>query len=107
MTEQADVVPPVVCTLVDGELSTRGLEWNDVGALSLTAEGIESGVVTTYPIEIADQIEDLCNREIGCCGSWLNIETSRLDQAIRVEITTSNPDGLGIIRSIAGLTSDD
>ncbi len=107
MTEPTDVVPPVVCTLVGGELPTRNLEWNDVAELSLTAEATESGVVSTYPIEIADQIEDLCNREIGCCGSWLDIKTSRLDDVIRLQITTSNPDGLGIIRSIAGLTSDD
>ncbi len=106
MTTQNESIPPVVCTLVEGELPTRNLEWNDVGELALTAEPIELGVRSTYPIAIADQIEDLCGREVNCCGSWLTIESYRTNDAIRVEITTANPDGLELVRSIAGLPSD-
>lgn len=104
-TTSDDAVPPVVCTLTSGQLDERGLEWTDLGALSLTNELIDGGVASTYPLSLADKIEDLANREISCCGSWLDIAWSRIDDTIRIELTTVNPDGLEMITSMAGLSS--
>lgn len=99
-----ETVPPVVCTLSVGGRAERGLEWSDLAALSLTSERIEGGVASTYPLDLADKIEDLANREITCCGSWLDIASSRGDDMIRIELTTTNPEGLEMIASIAGLS---
>ncbi len=93
---------PVVCTLGVKERTVRVLEWSDLGALSLTSERIDGGVASTYPIGIADAVEDLANRENSCCGSWLMASTERLGDVIRLQVTTENPAGLDLIRSMAG-----
>lgn len=97
--------PPIVCTLSAAELAERGLEWSDLGPLALTSERIDGGIASTYPLEIADQVEDLANRESSCCGTWLSAAVSRVDGVVRLELTTANPDGLAIIVSMAGLDS--
>ncbi len=99
----ADLPAAIVCTLDADEVLGRGLEWADVGALSLTTEHVEGGVAATFPISIAAAIEDLADREKSCCGSWLSTSTERLDDTIRLEITTENPDGLKVILSMSGL----
>lgn len=98
-----DPVPPVVCTLTRKELVERGLEWSDLSGLALTSEAIDGGVVSTYPSELADKIDDLVNREMSCCGTWLDSNLVRSDDTVRLELTTSNPEGLGLIRTIAGV----
>ena len=96
--------PPIVCTLSDTELAERGLEWSDLGPLALMSERIEGGIASTYPLEIADQVEDLANRESGCCGTWLATSVRRGNDVVRLELTTENPDGLSLIEAMAGLT---
>jgi len=95
-------VPPVVCTLAPAELAERGLEWSDLAGLSLTSEQIEDGVASTYPLEVADAVMDLANREASCCGSWLNCSAREVDGVIRLELTTRNPEGLAVITKMAG-----
>jgi hypothetical protein len=102
MTTTEESVPPVVCTLSSRERAERGLEWSDLAALSLTSEHIEGGVVSTFPLSLADKIDDLANRETNCCGTWLDVSATRLADVVRLELTTSNPDGLAMIMSIAG-----
>lgn len=94
----------VVCTLGADERTDRGLEWADLGALALTSDRIDGGVASTYPIDVADAVEDLAHRESGCCGSWLDVTTERLGEVVRLEITTGDPDGLGLILKMAGHT---
>lgn len=102
-------VPPVVCTLTRKELVVRGLEWSDLSDLALTSEAIDGGVASTYPAELTDKLADLVNREMSCCGTWMNSTVEQLGatehrgKTVRLELTTTNPDGLDLIRRIAGL----
>lgn len=105
MTTAHDAVPPVVCTLTTKERAQRGLAWTDLGRLALTSRRIDDGVTSTYSLELADEIEDLASLERTCCGSWLTIATVRSADAITLQLTTSNPDGLAMIESIAGLSA--
>ena len=105
MSTAQDAVPPVVCTLTTKERAQRGLAWTDLGGLALTSHRIDDGVTSTYSLELADQIEDLATLERNCCGSWLTISTTRSGDVITLQLTTSNPDGLEMIESIAGLSA--
>lgn len=96
---------PVACTLDDEQFQKQGLEWSDLGALSLSTERIEGGVVSTYPLNLLDRVSDLADRESGCCGSWLSVNVSQADDVVRLELTTANPDGLAVIEGMAGLGS--
>lgn len=98
----AELDGSVVCTLSVNDRGQRGLEWADLGTLALTSERIEGGVASTYPISIADAVEDLAHREASCCGTWLNTTTERLGDVIRMEITTENHAGVGVILSMTG-----
>lgn len=102
MTTDQEAVPPIVCTLAPDELTPRVLEFGDLREAALSTERIEGGVGSTYPIELADAVEDLANRESSCCGTWLDIATSRTGATIRLELTTSNPDGVELIMSALG-----
>ena len=99
----ADAPPPVVCTLSSGALAEQQLEWADLAPLATTHTEVDGGVASTYPLELADQIEALAGREIACCGSWLQIAHERADNELRLRLTTTNPEGLGVIRSLSGL----
>ncbi|MGI9599125.1 MAG: hypothetical protein ACR2QK_23375 [Acidimicrobiales bacterium] len=95
--------PPVVCTLDPKQREARQIEWSDVGALALSTERLADGIVATFAPELAADIEALAARELSCCGTWLNIETRRRPDAIELELTTSNPDGLDMINRMAGV----
>jgi len=97
---------PIVCTLVDKALAERTLEWTDLADLRLSSERIDSGVASTYPVERAAQIEELANREAQCCGSWLSSNITQLQDTVRLELTTQNPDGIDLIIAMSGLASD-
>ena len=95
--------PPVICTLTTKELAQRTLQWTDLGPLALDRTELASGVRSTYPPDLAEPIEALASAELDCCGSWLDIAVERGD-VVTLELTTSNPDGLEIIRRMAGVT---
>lgn len=93
---------PIVCTLDDGQLREQGLEWSDLAALALSSETIDGGVVSTFAPALFDRVQDLANRESGCCGSWLDVKVSQVDDVVRLELTTANPDGLAVIAAMMG-----
>ena len=95
--------PPVVCTLTIGRRERQQLEWADLVEHSLSRCEIEGGAESTFPLELADQIEELAGREIACCGSWLQVAHERGDDVLRLRLTTANPDGVALIRSMSGL----
>lgn len=99
----ADMAPPVVCNLTMGRRELQQLEWSDIAEHAVTRSSIEGGAESTYPLELADQIEELAGREIACCGSWLQIAHARGDDVLRLRLTTTNPDGVALIRSMSGL----
>ena len=95
--------PPVVCTLANGPLTQQKLEWTDLAAHAATRTAIEGGAESSYPLDLADQIESLADREVACCGSWLQIAHERDDHVIRLRLTTTNPEGVDLIRTMSGL----
>lgn len=96
-------VPPVICTLTVGKLEEQRLEWDDLRPLAVSRTPIDGGVTSIYPIELADRIADLANRETSCCGSWLTIEQTRTVDHTSLTLTTTNPEGVAIIRAMSGL----
>ncbi len=95
--------PPVVCTLSLGKRAAQQLEWSDLAPLALTRAAVEGGAESTYPLALADQVEELAAREISCCGSWLTIKHERRQDDLRIELTTHNVEGVAMIRSLSGL----
>ena len=63
---------------------------------------LANGVRSTYPAELAEPIERLAAAERDCCGTWLDIVVAR-SEVVTLELTTSNPAGLDLIRRMAGL----
>ena len=96
-------VPPVVCNLTIGRRAQQQLEWTDLGDHATTRTPIDGGVESVFPLELAGQIEELADRELACCGSWLDISYQRESTAFRLRVTTTNPDGVDLIRSLSGL----
>ena len=103
MTGMTRPPQPVVCTLTTKELAERSLEWDDLAPVALSREALPDGARATFALADADAIEDLASREMTCCGTWLRIETSRTD-VLEMELTTDNPEGLGLIRAMTGLS---
>lgn len=83
----------------------RELEWSDLAALSLTSERISNGVTSTYPRDLAASIEDLVERETGCCGTWLDAKATVDGDVLRISLTTASPEGLSMLVEMAGLAT--
>lgn len=96
-------VPPVVCNLTIGRRVEQELEWADLAQHAESRTAISGGVESTFSLELADQIEELADRELACCGSWLNIAHQRDAKNFRLRLTTTNPEGISLIRSMSGL----
>ncbi len=102
-TSQSSKSASIRCTLDTDRREAQTLEWSDLIDVALETEATSNGVVSTYPIMLASQIEDLAARENACCGSWLTIVSSRTEEAIRLEVTTTHSEGLETIKALAGL----
>ena len=103
MSTADKAAPPVVCTLTLGKRTAQQLEWADLAPLALSRTEVDGGVASTYPLALADEIEELAAREVACCGSWLDIVHQRGESDFQLRLTTSNPDGAAMIRSLSGL----
>ncbi len=104
MSESTSSRGPVMCTLSSRQRSQRVLEWSDVWRLARTTGRIEGGVVASFAVALAADIEDLAQRELDCWRSWLDISTHRSVDAIHLKVTTANVDGVDVIRQMAGLS---
>lgn len=101
MTSQ--LPPAITCTLTTDRRIDQQLEWSDLAKHATTCVPIGGGVESEFPLELADQIEDLTERELACCGSWLTIVFHRAVETCRLQLTTTNPEGVDLIRSMSGL----
>ena len=102
MSTRADIVPDVACTLSTKGRSAQVLEWVDLAKRAIDSTEVAGGVASTFPVELAAELEDLVDREVSCCGTWLDLTLTRSGDTVRLELTTANPDGLALVRSIAG-----
>lgn len=99
-TERSDT-EPIACALPDGDGAAQALEWDDLKPLATARERFHDGVAMTFPIDLAERVEDLAAREAECCG-FLSITTTRSAAAVRLEITTDRPDARVVIDALAG-----
>ena len=102
MADSPETVPPVVCSLTTKALATRTLEWTDLRGLALSRERLADGARSTFDLADAEAIDRLAAQEIDCCGTWLDITTTRSD-VLTLELTTENPEGLDLIRTMVGI----
>lgn len=93
---------PIACSLPLREAASQVGEWTDLHRHALSYDEMDGGVAVTYPIEMADLVEDLVAREAACCA-WLSLETARTSKGIRVELASDNPEALPVIEVLAGL----
>lgn len=93
---------PLACALPDRQRSDQIAEWQALSAHASVIEATTTGVVATYPVTLAQRVEDLVQREIACCGSWLQITHERDGDDIRVRLSTSSAEGRQMIQSLSG-----
>lgn len=101
----AELGQQLTCTLDATAQSHRRLEWADLCALALSSERVTNGVVSTFPLELADDVVDLATREGTCCSSWLTATTQRVGSVIRLSITSEDCNGQATIHRIAGVST--
>lgn len=94
---------PVACSLSTNDAARQVLEWAELRSRARSTEPLDDGASMTFPDEFADAVDDLARREAACCA-FLTINTTQRDGVVVVEITTANPDGVGVIDMIAGIT---
>lgn len=89
----------LICTLSDTERHAQELQWSDLAGRALSRTEVPGGVVSTYPLALAERVEDLAARELGCCGSWMKIQVERVDRVVWLSVTAQNDDGVEVIRN--------
>ena len=93
---------PVACTLTSRDAKAQALEWVDLQRLAVRTAPLASGAQMTFPAGHAAKIVDLAEREAACCA-FLNIATSLDGDEFVVEITSENPDAIGVIAALSGV----
>lgn len=74
------------CTLTDDDALQQANEWRRVLDASLVIDTMGPTAVIDFPLEFADAVEDLADREATCCA-FLSIATTRRSDSLRLEIT--------------------
>ena len=93
--------PPLACTLsVEGQ-AKQLLEWSDLRSHSLAVTSKPAGVEMTFSADLADEINDLAQREQACC-SFLTIDQATENGVLTLSITAERPDAQAVIAAIAG-----
>ncbi len=100
MTGPADPLSHVVCNLSIGKRPERLLEWSDLHSHALASAPLANGFSWQFDEDMAEAVQSLAEREIDCCGSWLDAKTQRLAGRIELTVTTSDLAGLEVIRSL-------
>jgi hypothetical protein len=99
-------LPAVACTLTTKARAERGLEWADLGALALSHQVLPDGVRSSYELSQAEGIEDLVDRELECCGSWLVLQLNRDGGVVQLTATAATAEGVEVIRSALRFATD-
>ena len=93
---------PIACSLPLRDAASQAGEWTDLSGKAVSFERIPGGLQVRYPLELADQVEDLVSREAACCA-WLSLTTERTYEAIEVTLTSENPDSGPVIEALVGV----
>ncbi len=92
---------PIACTLDAGTAISQLGEWAAVRGDLLASQPIPDGVILTFPIRVADVVEDLARREAVCCG-FLTITTDLTGDMISVSISSPDRAAAPVIALLAG-----
>lgn len=92
---------PLACSLPLREAATQTLEWVELHEHALSRKRIPDGYRLSYPVEMAEIVEDLAKREAKCCG-WLRIATQRSPEGITLEIASDHPHAGPVLDVLAG-----
>ncbi len=92
----------------EGQVSTATvlnwrLEWSNVWEIAADVHPIRGGVRLVLPALHYNEIVDLVNREMQCCGSWLEMNLVRQDDVIILDTIASTDQGQSILRALVGL----
>lgn len=93
---------PIVCTLGPHDAEAQALEWVDLQRIARHAVPLPNGARMTFPLDQSARISDLAEREATCCG-FLAITTAPDGDDFILEITSENPDAVGVIGSLSGV----
>ncbi len=96
---------PIACTLPASEAEAGALAWADLRKKALSTERLDHGLAMTFGRDLAATVEEMAAREAVCC-SFLSIKTSHTDDAVRIEITSDDPNALPIIQGFQGLITE-
>lgn len=103
MPENPVSKPLPTCALTVDQGKKRTIEWSDIAALALRTERRSGGLTATFPAELANQLQDLADKEMQCCGSWLSVAITYHGDVVQLDLTTTSPDGQALIMGMAGM----
>ena len=101
-TDQAGI--PTACTLDTESAISQKLEWAQLHQHATAVTALDAGVRMTFAASMTDDIEDLAERERRCC-SFLSITTYSQNDALALEVTSSDPNVVPLISALAGIDS--
>jgi hypothetical protein len=94
---------PVTCSLSAKGSVDQALEWVDIQHRATRVAVLPSGARMVFPLELATSIDELVSREAACCG-FLDFVTTVGDGEYVLDVTSSNPEALPLIRLLSGVT---
>ena len=93
---------PIACSLPLRDAAEQAGEWNDLFGHAVGFHEVPGGIHVRYPLELAEQVENLVAREQACCA-WLTLESSRSDGEVHVTLTSANPESGPVIQALVGI----
>jgi len=94
---------PVACSLSRKGAVDQALEWVDIQQRATRVFAQPSGARMLFPAELATSIDELVAREATCCES-LDFVTAVADGEYVLDVTSSNPEALHLIRLLTGVS---
>jgi hypothetical protein len=95
---------PITCSLSAKGSVDQAVEWVDIQHRATRVAALPSGARMVFPLELATSIDELVSREATCCG-FLDFVTTVVDGEYVVDVTSSNPDALPLIKLLSGVSS--
>ena len=93
---------PERCTLTPASAQSQGAEWLALMGVAASRTRSADGAHIVFPIEHADYVEDLAEREARCC-TFLRIATHRSGEHIELQVTATDQEGLELVAAIVDL----
>lgn len=99
-------IDPIDCNLGGEARAGQELEWSTLSSFASAASEIRGGVRVELPAAMYGEVADLVERELACCGSWLNLRLTRQGSEIVLIATSTTEEGAATIRNMVALVND-